>query len=87
MQVYNLDIQNNFGKVNPADHLSQQSLNDAVRQKNKVRFENDAFVQRIRILENASDQRTQQVLSKVISGNQFRPSQGSTPVQAQFSVN
>ena len=56
MQGYNLDIQHILGKVNHADHLSQKSSNDVVIQKNKVRFEKDAFVQRIRFPENASNQ-------------------------------
>ena len=67
MQGYNLDIQHIPGKVNPADHLSRQSLNQAIEQKGKVNAENDKFVQRMRIPEDATDDDIQKILTETIS--------------------
>ena len=64
---YNLDIQYTLGKVNPAVHLSGQSLYQAIRHKNVVRGENDKFVQCMRIPKDASDAQIQKILSDIVS--------------------
>ena len=65
MQEYNLDIQHIPGKVNPSDHLSRQSFNQAIEYKKVARTENDKFAQRMRIPEDASDAQIQQMLCLV----------------------
>ena len=53
-----------------------------------VRVENDKFVQHMRIPEDASDARIQQILSNMISKDQFCPSldSRSSPSSVQSSV-
>ena len=79
MVRYNLDIHHIPGKVNPADHLSRQYLNQAIEHKNVVRAKNNEFIQRMMIPENALDTQIQQVLSDVLTKNQFCPISDSRP--------
>lgn len=68
-------------KVNPADNLSLQSLNQAVEQKNLARAKNMELVQRMKIPETASDAQIQQILSETIQKDKLNSSQ--SPVQNQ----
>ena len=68
-------------KVNPADNLSLQSLNQAVEQKNLARAKNMELVQRMKIPETASDAQIQQILSETIQKDKLNSSQ--SPVQSQ----
>ena len=94
MLGYNLDIEHIPGKVNLANHLSRQSLNQDIEDKNVVRAENNESVLRMMIPENASDTQMQQILSDVITNNHFCPISDSRPKVAssvqdqsiQFSI-
>ena len=79
MQGYNLVIQYILGKINPADHLSYQSLNQSIERKKMVRTENDKFFQHMRIPGDASDAQIQQSISDIVYRNQFFPRPDSRP--------
>ena len=65
LQGYDIDIQHIPGKHNPADSLSRQSVNYALKRKSSVHDANAAYVQQLRIAENASDEEIQAALSKL----------------------
>ena len=65
LQGYDIDIQHIPGKRNPVDSLSRQSVNDALKRKSSVHDANAAYVQQLRVAENASDEDIQAALSKL----------------------
>ena len=70
MQGYHLEIQHIPGKVNPADHLSRQSILSANLIENQVQGEHNKLVERMRIPADASDQQIQSILTEVVHKNQ-----------------
>ena len=85
MQGYNLHIQHFFGKVNTTYHLSRQSLDQEIRYKNLIRAENNKSVEHMRIPEDTSDGQIQQIISDIVSKNQFVQAQIQDEAQVQFS--
>ena len=69
LQDYNVDIQHIPGKRNPADSLSRQSAVDALVKKSSVHDANAAYVQQLRVSEDASDEEIQSALTKLFSQN------------------
>ena len=69
LQGYNVDIQHIPGKRNPADSLSRQSAVDALVKKSSVHDANAAYVQQLRVPEDASDEEIQSALTKLFSQN------------------
>ena len=69
LQGYNPDIQHIPGKRNPADSFSQQSAVDALVKKSSVHDANAAYVQQLRVSEDASDEKIQSALTKLFSQN------------------
>ena len=67
LQGYNVDIQHIPGKRNPADSLSRQSVEDALVKKSSVHDANAAYVQKLRVSENASDDQIQAALTRLLS--------------------
>ena len=66
MQGYHLEIQHIPEKVNPADHLSRQSISSANLIKDQVRAENNKLFEQMRIPSDASDQKIQKILTEVV---------------------
>ena len=69
LQSYNIDIQHIPGKHNPADSLSRQSVTDALVKKSSVHDANEAYVQQLRVPEDATDQQIQEALTKLFQRN------------------
>ena len=69
LQGYNVDIQHIAGKRNPADSLSRQSAVDALVKKSSVHDANAAYVQQLRVSEDASDEEIQSALTKLFNQN------------------
>ena len=69
LQSYNIDIQHIPGKRNPADSLSRQSVTDALVKKSSVHDANEAYVQQLRVPEDATDQQIQEALTKLFQRN------------------
>ena len=69
LQGYNVDIQHIPGKRNPADSLSRQSTVDALVKKSSLHDANAAYVQQLRVPEDASDEEIQSALTKLFSQN------------------
>ena len=65
LQGYDIDIQHIPGKRNPADSLSRQSVNDALKRKSSVHDANAAYVQQLRVPQNGSDEEIQAALSEL----------------------
>ena len=70
LQSYNIDIQHIPGKRNPADSLSRQSVTDALVKKSSVHDANEAYVQQLRVPENATDVQIQEALTKLFQKNE-----------------
>ena len=69
LQGYHVDIQHIPGKRNPADSLSRQSVEDALVRKSSVHDANAAYVQKLRVPENASDNEIQAALNQLFNSN------------------
>ena len=67
LQGYNVDIQHIPGKRNPADSLSRQSAVDALVKKSSVHDANAAYVQQLRVPEDASYEEIQSALTELFS--------------------
>ena len=86
LQGYDIDIQHIPGKRNPADSLSRQSVNDALKRKSSVHDANAAYVQQLRVSENASDEEIQAALSKLFQ-RRSENSDGQGKSVLKMSVN
>ena len=69
MEGYQLEIQHILGKVNPADHLSRQSISSKNLIKNQVRAEANKLNEQMRVPADASDQQIQRILTEVVQRN------------------
>ena len=78
LQGYDVDIQHIPGKRNPADSLSRQSVDDALKRKGSVHDANAAYVQQLRIASDASDDEIQSALTRL-----FRKQSYSKEVQGK----
>ena len=65
-----MEIQHIPSKVNPADHLSRQSILSRNLIKNQVRAEHNKLVECMRILSNSSSQQIQSILIEMIQRDQ-----------------
>ena len=78
LQGYDVDIQHIPGKRNPADSLSRQSVDDALKRKGSVHDANAAYVQQLRVASDASDEEIQSALTRL-----FRKQSDSNDVQGK----
>ena len=69
LQSYNVNIQHIPGKQNPADSLSRQSTNVALVRKSSVHDANAAYVQQLRVPNDATDDQIQAALTRLFSQN------------------
>ena len=69
LQGYNVDIQLIPGKRNPAGSLSRQSANDALVRKSSVHDANAAYVQQLRVPNDAIDDQIQAALTRLFNQN------------------
>ena len=86
LQGYNVDIQHIPGKRNPADSLSRQSANDALVRKSSVHDANAAYVQQLRVPNDATDDQIQAALTRLINQNSVSDQQSILKLSAQDSV-
>ena len=86
LQGYHIDIQHIPGKRNPADSLSRQSVEDALVRKTSVHDANAAYVQKLRVPENATDAEIQSALTRLFSQNSETENQSVIKMTVQDSV-
>ena len=86
LQGYNVDIQHIPGKRNPADSLSRQSANDALVRKSSVHDANAAYVQQLRVPNDATDDQIQAALTRLFNQNSVLDQQSILKLSAQDSV-
>ena len=86
LQGYNVDIQHIPGKRNPADSLSRQSVEDALVKKSSVHDANAAYVQKLRVPEDASDDQIQAALNRLFSQNTETENQSVLKMSTQDNV-
>ena len=86
LQGYNVDIQHIPGKRNPADSLSRQSVEDALVRKSSVHDANAAYVQRLRVPENASDSEIQAALNRLFNQSMGTEDQSVLKMTVQDNV-
>ena len=86
LQGYNVDIQHIPGKRNPADSLSRQSVEDALVKKSSVHDANAAYVQKLRVPEDASDDQIQAALNQLFSQNMGTENQSVLKMSTQDNV-
>ena len=86
LQGYNVDIQHIPGKRNPADSLSRQSVEDALVKKSSVHDANAAYVQKLRVPEDASDDQIQTALNRLFSQNTETENQSVLKMSTQDNV-
>ena len=86
LQGYNVDIQHIPGKRNPVDSLSRQSVEDALVKKSSVHDANAAYVQKLRVPEDASDDQIQAALNQLFSQNMGTENQSVLKMSTQDNV-
>ena len=86
LQSYNVDIQHIPGKRNPADSLSRQSVTDALVKKSSVHDANEAYVQQLRVPEDATDDQIKEALAKLFQKNDGIHSKGSVLKMSSKSI-
>ena len=86
LQSYNIDIQHIPGKRNPADSLSRQSVTDALVKKSSVHDANEAYVQQLRVPEDATDDQIKEALAKLFQKNDGIHSKGSVLKMSSKSI-
>ena len=86
MQSYNVDIQHIPGKRNPADSLSRQSVTDALVKKSSVHDANEAYVQQLRVPEDATDDQIREALTKLFQKNDKVNSENSVFKMSNKSI-
>ena len=64
-----MDIRHIPGKKNPADSLSRQLITDALVRKSSVTDANAEYVQRLRVLEDATNEQIQDALHKLFNSS------------------
>ena len=86
LQSYNVGIQHIPGKRNPADSLSRQSVTDALVKKSSVHDANEAYVQQLRVPEDATDDQIKEALAKLFQKNDGIHSKGSVLKMSSKSI-
>ena len=67
LQGYHVEIRHIPGKKNPADSLSRQLITDALVRKSSVTDANAAYVQKLRVPEDATDEQIQTALHQLFN--------------------
>ena len=86
LQGYHVYIQHIPGKRNPADSLSRQSVEDALVKKSSVHDANAAYVQKLRVPEDASNDQIQAALNRLFSQNMGTENQSVLKMSTQDNV-
>ena len=87
LQGYHVEIRHIPGKKNPADSLSRQLITDALVRKSSVTDANAAYVQKLRVPEDATDEQIQTALHQLFNqGPQGRSVQSNEEQDPQDTV-